>query len=222
MINLEIVTGYVPIPKHPRSSEEYGELGESIFKPLSNALVPIRPFYEKIDGCWLWNSLKLVPFGVEPITGDNPQKDTLMYHSVQHQKFRWLCYAAYHDPLPDTFVWIDYGIGHVPGVTAEVIYKFLEEIKRDDFAIPGCWPKGQKFDGYPCWRFCGGLMVVPRRQVESLYLKIREETTHHLVTHRKVTWEVNSLAAIEPLLPVRWYHADHNETMFTNYAKDLK
>lgn len=223
MINLSVVTGYVPIPGHPRTSEEYGKLGEEIFGALTNALVPVTPFYENISACWLWNAIKLLPFPVTPCVADNPKKNTIAYHCVQHQKFRWLTYAAFHDPRPDVFIWIDYGIGHVPGVTAAVIYKFLEQVEKNDFAIPGCWPEHWKFEtsDSPDWRFCGGLMVVPRGRVNELYSAVREAALSRIMLTKKVTWEVNILANIEKELKPRWYAADHNETMFTNY-KDGK
>jgi hypothetical protein len=45
----------------------------------------------------------------------------------------------------------------------------------------------------------------------------------HINVTKNVTWEVNTLARAEQTgkLPIRWYAADHNETMFTNYARDL-
>lgn len=218
MPNIKVVTGYVPISGHPRSAAEYGELGEGIFKPLSQA-VRVQPYYDKLGECWMWNYVQALKTPTTHSTADHSKKNTLAYHCVQHQKFAWLLKAAIDDPSFDTFVWIDYGIGHVPGVTPEVILEFLERVKLGDFAIPGCWTKANALnsDLFPCWRFCGGVMVVPRGDVHKLYKGIKREVQRHLKLTNNVTWEVNTLARIEASLPLRWYQADHNETMFTGY-----
>jgi len=220
MVSVQVVTGYVPISGHPRSAVEYGKLGEDIFRPLSAAGVYVRPYYEKLSDCWLWKYMQSIKTPTTHSAGDNPAKNTLAYHCVQHQKFGWLLKAAIQNPKPDTLVWIDYGIGHVPGVTAAVILDFLGKIKDNDFAIPGCWEKQNAFnnDLWPCWRFCGGVLVVPRPVVHTLYKTVKRSVREHLIQTKNVTWEVNTLARIEPILPhLRWYKADHNETMFTGY-----
>jgi len=125
----------------------------------------------------------------------------------------------------DTYIWMDYGIGHVPGVTVDVVKDFLAQVRTDDFAIPGCWPKEGLMisDFWPCWRFCGGLIVIPRQKVYRLYRAIKDTVTYQLSKTRNLAWEVNTLATMEKntSMPIRWYYADHNETMFTNYTKGL-
>jgi hypothetical protein len=222
-----IVTGYIPLPGHPRKATEYGELGEKIFKPLAKAGIPVLPFYETLDQCWL---KKHIPQSVRPVThseGDNPAKNTLNYHIVNHQKFGWLVKALISRPEYDNFVWIDYGIGHVPGVDVDVVYDFMlrAAMRPDDFAIPGCWDKDNAMinDAWPCWRFCGGVMVVPREKVYPLYKGVKTAAKAHIGRTNNVTWEVNTLAEAEKsgaIPKVRWYKADHNETLFTNYAPD--
>lgn len=221
MFRPAIVTGYIPIQGHPRAAKDYGELGEQIFKPLS-ALHQVIPFYERLEDTWLD---KLVvaqdKLPVSHSSGDNPQKNTLAYHCVQHQKFAWLLKAMLKEKSADPLVWIDYGIGHVPGVDWRVINAMFLKIQPNDFAIPGCWPAAGLMvnDFFPCWRFCGGLMVVPRHHVYPLYKRIKDEVTEHIKQTRNISWEVNSLARAEPKLPsLRWYLADHNQSMFTNYG----
>lgn len=217
---LTIVTGYVPIQGHPRSAKEYGELGEDLFGKLRGDF-SIMPFYETVQETWLCKLIQKTGIDVTHSVGDNPEKNSLAYHCVQHQKFAWLLKAAISDPRPGTLVWVDYGIGHVPGVTADVVNAFMSSVKLDDFAIPGCWPRTTMIinDYFPCWRFCGGLMVVPRAKVHKFFKLMKNETARHIAKTRNVTWEVNSLAAAEPNLPsIRWYKADHNETMFTHYG----
>lgn len=221
MVPFKIVTGFVPIPNHPRTSEEYGLLGEN-FKELN---APIHPFYETLEDCWLYRFLQ--KHGIKPThsEGDNPEKNSLAYHIVQHQKFEWLCKAFMYDRKPDVMIWMDYGIWHVPGVKPSVVKEFLQEVVRWDLAIPGCWKVGdhrieQVGDAYPNWRYCGGLMVVPRNCLMPLYQRVRMHVVGKLGRTNNVSWEVNTLAAVEQLMPIRWYEADHNETMFTEYKRD--
>ncbi len=223
MSDIKLVTGYVPIANHPRSATEYGWLGESIFGNLNCENFTIHPFYEDVRSTWLHALIEDAPFKVTPSIADNPAKNTLAYHCANHQKFGWLFKAAYFDPTPSTFVWMDYGIGHVPGVTAEVVQDFMDRVRPGDFAIPGCWEKEYAKENsnylWPNWRFCGGLMVVPRDQVEKLYKAIKWEVGNHVKRTQNITWEVNSLANVEKRLPgLRWYKADHDQTMFTNYG----
>ena len=42
------------------------------------------------------------------------------------------------DSFADIFVWIDYGIFHVPGVTVRIIEQFLRRVENEQaIAIPG-------------------------------------------------------------------------------------
>ncbi len=220
----QVVTGYVPINNHPRTAAQYGELGEKIFGPLAGAGVNIMRFMERVDETWLHKYVARYKVTPTHSAGDNGRKNTLAYHCVQHQKFGWLLKAAIRNPEADTFVWIDYGIGHVPGVNEHVIWDFLEKVKKrpGDFAIPGCWEKDQAIinDFFPCWRFCGGTMVVPRLALHKFFKAVKGTALDHVNKTKNVTWEVNTLAEAEKLgrlTKFRWYKADHNETMFTGY-----
>lgn len=218
-MDVKLVTGYVPIQGHPRTAKEYGELGENMFGALQGNFT-VHPYYETVAETWLAKLIHKLGIDVTHSVADNPTKNTLAYHCVQHQKFGWLLKAALADPSIKTFVWMDYGIGHVPGVTPDVVNDFMVGVKEDDFAIPGCWPRDGLVinDYFPCWRFCGGLMVVPLKWVYPLYKAIKVHVERHIRKTGNVTWEVNTLAAIEPTLPIRWYEADHNEKMFTRYV----
>lgn len=218
-MKVKVITGYCPIPDHPRTPKEYGELGEQLFRHLN---VPVKSFYTQLPACWLYRDMFKRQFKVKHFEGDNPAKNTLDYHIVQHQKSEWLLAGAMLDETEaDTFVWMDYGIAHQPGVTPAVVNDFLAKVAKDDFAIPGCWSdKSQPVEmSYINWRFCGSMLIVPRQHIHAFDSEMKRtirriiERTHH------VTWEVNTLARLERLqtLPIRWYKADHNETQFTNY-----
>lgn len=218
MVKLRVVTGFVPIADHPRPPEEYSELGLKL-KALN---APLKAFYNRVEDCWLYKEIMKMPVWPKAEFADNPKKNTPAYHIVQHQKTEWLGAASLLDKEADTFVWLDYGIMHVPGVTPDVINTFLNQIKQDDFAIPGCWERGRSADDTQVnWRFCGGLMVVPRNMLARFSQEFKDQTLRNLRFKMKLTWEVNDLARLEKNsdLSIRWYAADHNETMFTNYSK---
>lgn len=218
MAKVRVVTGFVPIENHPRPPEEYSALGLKL-KALN---APLKAFYNTVEDCWLYKEILKLPAIPGHSKGDNPAKNTLAYHIVQHQKPEWLGAASLIDKDADVFVWLDYGIMHVPGVDADVINRFLETVKKDDLAIPGCWPRERPLDdSQVCWRFCGGLMVIPRNQLAKFYVEFKDRTMRNLRLKMNVTWEVNDLARMEKYgsVPIRWYEADHNEKMFNNYSK---
>lgn len=214
---VKVVTGYIPIAGHPRGPGEYGALGEK----LRELKAPVQPFYGRETSTWLFDLINALKFAPTWSVADNPQKNTLAYHCVQHQKFQWLFDAMKMDDEADSFVWLDYGICHVPGVTPGVINAFLDSVQRGDLAVPGCWPRGDIRDDVPCWRFCGGLLVVPRALVQPLKNLIQAIAMLHINVTKNVTWEVNTLARAEQTdkLPIRWYKADHDQTMFTAYRE---
>ncbi len=223
---IQVVTGYVPLKNFPRSAAEYGKLGEELFVPLVTAGVNVKRYMEPVDMCWLHKFVSRFKEPPYPSVADNPAKNTLAYHIVQHQKFAWLLKAAIEDPRPDAYVWLDYGIGHLDGVTPVVVGDFLDQVlanPHEAVSVPGCWPRDPANIDLrtPCWRFCGGIMVVPRPLVHKLYKAVKTAALKHIEMTKNVEWEVNTLARAEIAgrVPIRWYQADHNATMFTNYAE---
>lgn len=211
----KLVTAYVPILNHPRSPHEYGELGAQ----LSGVPVRKKCFYDKLDAMWLGKYVNKLPFIPRASTHDNAAKNTLAYHTVQHQKSTWLVQAADEDPEADILVWVDYGIFRLPGVTNQAIYEFME--KLDDKAIyaPGCWPQGVVEAATPCWRFCGSVISVPRRMVDAFDYACRVNARKHISSTKNVEWEVNTWARAEQdralKTPIHWYKADHDVSLFT-------
>ena len=217
-----VVTGYVEIPNHPRGATTYDQLGQQL-GALREA--PIRPFRGTIEDCWLHQAARIAMAGgsVEHATGDNPVKNTLAYHSVQHQKTAWLQEAVRTDRRADVVVWLDYGILHQPGVTIEIIDAFLRRVREKEFleevAIPGAWARSSRAIDQPDWRFCGSATIVPRYLVRSFHQAVLDVTLERLAKTGRVTWEINDWAVVESLglLPIRWYAANHDQTQFTNY-----
>lgn len=217
-----VVTGFIPIPGHPRPAAAYETLGLRLWD-LNAPILRIRD--ETVEDTWLHKFIQGLPFKPTHSVADNPAKNTLAYHCVQHEKFKWLLHAS-EVSIAKVFVWLDFGIMHVPGVTPDVINEMLERLASDQLQIPGCWALDTfRFDDtYPCWRFCGGLMVVPRTLVKSFALGAMGTAMQRLVETQNATFEVNTLTHLERKhkVPIQWYAADHNESMFRNYPGQRK
>jgi hypothetical protein len=217
------VTAYVPIQGHTRAPEEYAKLGDQ----LRGALGEFTPavFYEQLPALWLTPFVEKLAAGGHTINhsqGDNPAKNSMEYHAVQHNKFEWLEKAAMLDTEADVFVWLDYGCMRLPGFDSNSLTEFLRRVRKNDLAIPGCWEKKEVTDYYPCWRFCGTLFIVPRQDVFPLNKAFKAITRLYVRAMRNVTWEVNDLARMELVHvgpKIRWYPADHNATMLTGYGQ---
>lgn len=209
----KLVTGYVPIPGHPRNAGEYGELGEKL------AGVPVRKkaFYMRVEDTWLSKFVRGLPHPPAVSAFDNAPKNTLAYHCVNHQKTSWLVQAADEDPDADVLVWVDYGIFRLPGVNNQSIYEFMERLDDKAIYAPGCWDKAPVESQGPCWRFCGSVLAVPRKLVDQLDYAVRCAARQHITNTKNVEWEVNTWARVEAKakLPFHWYKADHNVSMFT-------
>lgn len=216
-----LVTGYVPIPNHPRTAKEYGDLGEKL------GGVPVRKkcFYNKLDDLWLTKYIHMLPFVPRASEGDNPAKNSLAYHAVNHQKTTWLVQAADEYPDDDWLVWVDYGVFSQPGISSQVIYEMFERLEgTPDTCIyaPGCWDKPGVIEAaYPCWRFCGSVLAVPRKMVDQLDFECRVAARKHISSTKNIEWETNTLARVEAKtkLPFRVYKADHNATLFTAFPE---
>jgi len=214
------VTAYVPIPGHPRTEEEYHRLADRLHGLAIDT--PILSRGDTLENCWLHRYLEGFKGEVTHSVSDNPAKNSLNYHIVLAQKTDFLLQAAQACNMePDVYVWIDYGIFHIPGMTPKIIRDFLLRADNEQtIAIPGCWDSNYVYDELnPCWRFCGGVMVVPRRYLRDLDAAMKHEYAYSLRQRNHVSWEVNMLAQVERhhKLPIWWYQADHDSSMFTNY-----
>jgi len=215
-MKVRLVTGYVPIRNHPRTPEEYGKLGEL----LSGVPVPKKAYYDQVQNLWMTKYIKKLPFLPRASQGDNDTKNTIAYHSVNHEKTTWLVQAFNDYPDTDIYVWVDYGIFRLPGVNNQAIYEFCEKLDDKAIYIPGCWDKGVVESANPCWRFCGSMFAVPRKHVNEFDFACRSTARQHISSTKNVEWEVNTWARVEAAkgikLPIKWYKADHNVSMFNN------
>jgi hypothetical protein len=217
-VSVLAVTGFIPIPGHPRPARDYERLGAQ----LAAADIKLLCLDTALEACWLYRHLQRHG-PVTHSTADNPAKNSLAYHIVQAEKSELIADAAELVPGADVIVWIDLGIFHLPGMTAGVIEDFMARAAAEEaIAIPGCWERNYQYDDrYPCWRFCGGLMVVPREHAAALAAVMRDECKRWLKLTGNLSWEVNTLCRVEeryPTLPIRWYGpCNHDASMFLNY-----
>lgn len=215
---IKLVTGFTPIPDHPRPPEKYIEWGKKLCE-----VNPKATYGLDLEQCWLYQFLQFAKLTPTHSTDDNPRKNTLAYHIVQHQKVEMMVAASQDDQETDVFAWVDFGIFGIPGMTADVITKFMRRAANEKgISIPGCWPRSDKIsDNDVCWRFCGGLIVCHRNYLVPLDHEIKTEAVVYLKKHNHVTFEVNTLARVENKgsLPIFWYQADHNSSMFSAYPE---
>lgn len=215
-MSVVIVTGYIPLPEHPRSKEEYRRLAGL----LVGLPAPVLFFEaDDITHCWLHEFLCGYTNEVTWPVADNPRKNTKNYMIVQAQKSAWIAAAA-DQCIADVFVWIDYGIAHLPDVTRELIESFIKRVDGEQvIAIPGCWPPGEYDEAQPNWRFCGGVMVVPSRWAKLFFRAMQVEYVDWLRETGSLSWDVNTLARVEARthLPIWHYRADHDRSLFENY-----
>lgn len=216
-MNVRLVTAYVPIADHPRTPAEYGELGEK-FGPLP---IPKKAYYDQVPNLWMTKFLRGLSFQPAPSEGDNPDKNSLAYHCVNHEKTTWLKQAADEYPDADVLVWVDYGVFRLPGVTGADIIAFINSLDDKHIYAPGCWSQLSNFtieSATPCWRFCGSVLAVPAKLVHEFDFECRNKARQHIQATKNVEWEVNTWARVEAgkrKFPWKWYKADHNRTLFT-------
>lgn len=214
-MNVRLVTGYVPIADHPRGPAVYGELGEK----LGGVPVRKKAFYSQVEHLWMAKYLRSLDFIPRASEGDNPDKNSLAYHIVNHEKTTWLKQAADEYPDADVVVWVDYGIFRLPGVNNESIVKFMESLDDKHIYAPGCWLPAPVESAFPCWRFCGSVLAVPTKLIHAFDYACRTTARQHIQKTHNVEWEVNTWARVEQgkrKFPIQWYRADHNVRMFTD------
>ena len=229
---VRIVTGYVPLPGHPRSPETYLDLGRQLMRiPVPKVVWTTGEIGAELareqagadafphwDGhFWIHDALEGCPHSV---ASQDPAKDTLGYHAIQHQKTQWLDRTS-REFESDVLVWLDFGILHVPGITEDLILDFVGKLRDDAVAIPGCWPRSERILlDHPNWRFCGAVVVCPARLAPLLHGVCVDTFRGIVAFHQKVSWEVNTWAVAEQSgrLPIRQYHAaTHDQRMLTAY-----
>jgi hypothetical protein len=229
-----LVTGYVRLNSGHRPHARYLELG----RRLVGLGLPTLAFYDgdprdlaptpatevrgaSLRSCWLYEASR----GALP-PGGTPQKDSVDYCVVQHQKTAWLAEAA--RLTGDHVIWIDFGIFHLRApITDRMVKAFVDQVEAappDRIAVPAVWPMvGRPLIDWtnPAWYVAGGVLVMPPEQADWFHEATSNVATLQLEASKRVTWEVNTWSAILRDYPERFrtYAADHDQRIFTGYGR---
>jgi hypothetical protein len=148
------------------------------------------------------------------------EKDTHNFMILMNAKTECLKLAKDAHPNHDYYVWLDAGISkifQVPFASFSYLTRTMPQIRTDKIIIPGCWGyavQGILVTKYVNWRFCGGFFVVPNAHVDVFHTKMIGAIQEVVSAADIAIWETNIWAYMELRLPIRWMHADHNETLF--------
>jgi hypothetical protein len=208
------VTGYIRLDLPNRSHDEYRRLGQQLVGAAEADGHELQTFGGTAEDCWHYH----LSAGAELPLG-NPGKDSREFLAVQHQKTAWVAEAANHTDA-EILVWMDYGLLHVPGITADMVPAFLERAAalapRDRVGMASIWGPPRRIPDWRSveWWCAGGVFTVPR----SMAFAWHDAVVDRAVAMRAaghVTWEVNTWATawarcnnvVQPWL------CDHNETI---------
>ncbi len=149
-------------------------------------------------------------------------KDTKEFFSLMNSKIEFVKKAK-ELCNDETFIWIDYGILKIVNNKERFLNKLKEvnEMKFKKITIPGCWSYGRQFTVESInWRFCGGLFMISRKDIDRFYDHSKCVLTDFCTKDMyKLTWETNIWTIIECCAEkenIDWYFADHNDTILLN------
>lgn len=211
-----LVTGYIRLDLPNRSHDEYQRLGADL---LTTPADVHRCVYGGVaSACWHWRLSEgaTLPLG-------NAEKDTRAFHAVMHEKTAWVADAA-ERIAAEVFVWMDYGILHVPGITPALVTAFLEraawKAPRDRVGMASIWGGPPLITPVPhqvAWYCAGGVFTVPRH----LALPWHQEVAAAAVRMRNrgwATWEVNDWSDAWRQRPdlVKAWRCDHDAALLEN------
>lgn len=151
----------------------------------------------------------------------NVGKDTEFFLALMNAKMELV--AAVAEEVTAPFVaFLDAGIGKIfkdPGASFGRL-KSLEI--REDFSgvlVPGCWTPGpvslENLSRKICWMYCGGFFLIPRAEAAGA-AQAAARALQAFLSRGCLTWEVNvwvHMATIEGAPAMKWFAADHNDTM---------
>ena len=209
-----LVTGYIRLDLPNRQHAEYERLGGELVAAAEAGGHQVMIGGGAVEECWHWSLSE----GAELPLG-NPGKDTRAFHGVQHQKTSWVLDAAEQTDA-DILVWMDYGLLHVPGITAGMVSQFLDraarESPRDRVGMASIWGAPFRRPDWqtPEWWCAGGVFTVPRSMAFAWHDAVVDRAVS-LRSAGRVTWEVNTWAAAWcrwPNVVCPWL-CDHNETI---------
>lgn len=152
----------------------------------------------------------------------NQERDTLSYLQFGNAKPEFLYRASLLAPA-DGYCWLNADIVKLfrspDHLASRLVYtQEALTVAPNQIISPGCLhPEAIKWDtlfAFPIWRFCGGLLLVPKTRVEQFHTLVKEHL-QNCFRLGALTWEVNIWATLEKDTPglFFWYSADHNESI---------
>ena len=206
------------------------------FRPLAESGLPFLLFTDP-SSCPLWNidypNVRIIPLRLsdcelyqigmayqgELPSHRHPTKDTKEFFSLMNTKIEFMKKGA---ALTDhnTLIWLDIGLLKI-AANKERCIQHLHAIHRhiyDKITIPGCWSHMPACDlNHVNWRFCGGLLIMPRMFLDRFYDHSKNVLTDFCTLPiYRLTWETNVWSVIEYCAErdnILWYQADHNDSM---------
>lgn len=228
------ITSLYDLYGRPEAMRSYLEL----FRPLEQSGLPFLVFTDP-SLLPLWNTVypnthvRIVPLSLTDCElyqigmayqGDLPThrhvtKDTKEFFSLMNTKIEFMKKAMAHTQ-DQTLIWLDMGLLKIATHKDRCIERLrtLHAASFDKITIPGCWSHMPACDvNRVNWRFCGGLLIVPRPFLQRFYDHSKNVLTDFCTLPiYKLTWETNVWSVIEYCAErehILWYQADHNDSM---------
>jgi len=225
------ITSLYDLYGNPDAMRSYLEL----FRPLAESGLPFLIFTDpSLVSLWdVYPNLRIIPLPLSecelyqigmaytgPLpTHRHPTKDTKEFFSLMNTKIEFLQKGA---ALTEdhTLIWLDMGLLKI-AKNKERCIEHLRALHASTFkkiTIPGCWSHMPACDvDRVNWRFCGGLLIIPRRFLSSFYDHSKNVLTDFCTMPiYKLSWETNVWSVIEYCAErenILWYQADHNDSM---------
>lgn len=161
-----------------------------------------------------------------------PSKDTHKFLILMQKKIEFMAKAIEINVWPtDThFAWVDFSLAKI----FKDVNHCINTLKKIDntplnhatsIILPGCWVQKRIWDistYYDCvnWCFCGGFFLGDRNSCLEFYKLY--QTFYPEFSKTNLTWEVNFWGWLQQHdhFHPKWYKADHNDTMVTNFPLD--
>ena len=232
------ITSLYDLYGNPEAMRTYLEL----FRPLAESGLPFLVFTDP-SLLPLWDTVYpnlslLTNLGIIPLplsecelyrigmayqgdlpTHRHPTKDTKEFFSLMNTKIEFMKKGAALTDDP-TLIWLDMGLLKITTNKEKCLERLraLHACSFDKITIPGCWSHMPACDvNRVNWRFCGGLLIIPRRFLPSFYDHSKNVLTDFCTLPiYKLTWETNVWSVIEYCAEkenIVWYQADHNDSM---------
>ena len=151
----------------------------------------------------------------------NIGKDTEFFLALMNAKMELV--AAVAEEVATPFVaFLDAGIGKIFKDPVGSFGRLKELEIREDFSgvlVPGCWSPGavdlENLSRKICWMYCGGFFLTPRGEAAGA-AQAAARALQGFLSRGCLTWEVNvwvHMATVAGAPVMRWFAADHNDTM---------